>query len=83
MNTPQSQVDDLTKIKGIGRSRQQWFSQALAVRTYEQLAQLSADEVEGALRAAGKLPARSEIENWLTHCCLERPMPLIFVRSST
>lgn len=77
MNTQQSQVDDLTKIKGIGRSRQQWFSQALAVRTYEQLAQLSADEVEGALRAAGKLPARSEIENWLTQARqLVSPQPL-------
>lgn len=65
MSTQQTQVDDLTAIRGIGRSRQKWFGQVFAVRTYEQLALLPADTIEAALKAAGKLSSRAEIENWL------------------
>lgn len=66
MSTLQGQIDDLTTIRGIGRSRQKWFNQVFAVHTYQQLATLSADTVEAALKAAGKLSSRAEIENWLT-----------------
>jgi hypothetical protein len=65
MSTPQTQPDDLTAIKGIGRSRQKWFHDVFAVQTYGQLAALSAAEVEEALKAAGKLASRAEIERWL------------------
>ena len=65
MSTQQTQVDDLTAIRGIGRSRQKWFDQVFAVRTYDQLALLPADTIEAALKAAGKLSSRTEIENWL------------------
>ena len=56
MSTQQTQVDDLTAIRGIGRSRQKWFDQVFAVRTYDQLALLPADTIEAALKAAGILP---------------------------
>lgn len=65
MNAQETRSDDLTAIKGIGRARQQWFNETLAVRTYEQLAALSADEIDASLKTAGKLSSRAEIESWL------------------
>ena len=36
--------DDLTTIKGIGRSRQKWLREQLDVQTYNDMAALSAED---------------------------------------
>lgn len=61
----QVRADDLTAIRGIGASRQRWLAQEFGVRTYTQLAALSADVIEARLKSAGKLSSRAEIEGWL------------------
>lgn len=57
--------DDLTRIKGIGPSRQKWFRETLGVTSFDQLAKLSPDVVEAALREDGRIVSRSTIEEWM------------------
>lgn len=57
--------DALTAIKGIGASRQRWFQQTFDVRTYQDLANLSAEDIETRLKAEGKIVSRAEIETWI------------------
>lgn len=59
--------DDLTLIKGIGANRQQWLRDRLHLRTYADLAALSADTIEAQLKADGQIVSRAKIEAWLTH----------------
>ncbi len=56
---------DLTAIKGIGPARQQWLRTTLGVRTYNDLAVLSADDIEARLKAEGQVASRNEIERWI------------------
>jgi hypothetical protein len=65
MNMSYSEGDDLMTIKGIGRARQQWLKESLGVRTFGDLAALSADEIETRLKAAGQVISRSEIKRWI------------------
>ncbi len=60
-----TQMDDLTRIKGIGPSRQKWFRDALGVTSFGQLAQLSPEVIETALREEGRIVSRSAIEEWI------------------
>lgn len=64
MNTG-DRLDELTQIKGIGPARQRWFREALNVRTYHDLASLSADVIEARLKVDGQIASRSIIESWL------------------
>lgn len=57
--------DDLTCIKGIGAATQRWFNDALHVYTYRDLAALSAENIEGHMKASGKIVSRTKIEAWL------------------
>ena len=52
--------NDLTAIKGIGPARQQWFKESLNVSTYEDLAALSAEEVEAAFDRVFSLQQRKD-----------------------
>lgn len=61
----EKQVDDLTRIKGIGAARQAWLQENLGIRTYADLAAIPADEIETALRADGRFAARDSIEEWV------------------
>jgi hypothetical protein len=63
MNT--GNLDELTRIRGIGPARQRWFREALGVRTFRDLANLSADAIEARLRADNQIASRSTIESWL------------------
>lgn len=65
MNSDRVERDDLTTIPGIGPARQQWLAEAFGVRTYADLAVLSADEIETKLSADGKPYARDEVERWI------------------
>lgn len=57
--------DDLTVIMGIGQARQEWLRIALNVRTYADLAALTADEIDEKLRADSHIAAHASIESWI------------------
>lgn len=57
--------NDLTVIRGIGLARQRWLSESFNVRTFRDLAALSAEEIESRLKAEGQIASRSEIEQWI------------------
>lgn len=62
-----SPCDDLTLIEGIGEARRGWLTDHFAVSTFSDLAALSVDEIEAALRSEGTHSvARPEIEDWIT-----------------
>jgi hypothetical protein len=65
IHSDDKEFDDLTTIKGIGPTRQQWLRKCLGVHTYQDLAALSVAEIETRLRAEGQVAARSVIEGWL------------------
>jgi hypothetical protein len=65
-DTKSRKYDDLTVIHGIGSSTQYWLRQTLGVRTYHDLALLSADEIETQMKEDGKIISRGKIESWLT-----------------
>jgi hypothetical protein len=65
MNVSERVIDDLTAVKGIGEKRQQWLQEALGVKTYQDLARLSVDEIESQLKADGHVASRSVIEDWI------------------
>lgn len=65
MKSSEKAYDDLTVIRGIGPARQRWLRESLNVRTYQDLATLSVDEIESRLKADGKIPSRRRIEVWL------------------
>ncbi len=57
--------DDLTAIKGIREARQQWFRDTMKVRTYQDLAALSVDQIESGLKAEKQFPSRNVIAAWI------------------
>jgi len=65
MKSSEKAYDDLTVIRGIGPTRQRWLRESLNVRTYQDLATLSVDEIESRLKADGKIASRRRIEVWL------------------
>lgn len=59
------EMDDLTVLKGIKKTRQAWLREQLNVVTYADLAALSADDIEAKLKADHRFVARELIELWL------------------
>ena len=59
------QFDNLTAIKGIGAKTQDWLRQSLNVHTFQDLAALSADEVETQLKAEGRIISRNVLDLWI------------------
>ena len=57
--------DDLTQIKGIGPARQQWLRASFHIRTFQDLAALTIDEIEAQLKAVGQIASRRHIDQWL------------------
>lgn len=57
--------DDLTAIKGIGETTQAWLRKHLNVRRYGDLAALSAEDLEGRMKAEGRIVSRSQIDSWV------------------
>lgn len=70
MNITMKKLDDLTIIKGIGPTRQEWLRTSFHIRTYGDLAALSPDEIEAQLKAAGRIAARRAIEAWIAQAQL-------------
>jgi hypothetical protein len=60
--TPQ---DDLTVIKGIKESRQHLLRSKLAVHTYDDLAQASAEVILGAFKAEGQPITLDSVRGWI------------------
>lgn len=65
MNSSDSDLDDLTMIKGIGPARQRWFEDSLDVRTFGDLAALSVDAIESRLKTDKQIASRETIETWI------------------
>lgn len=65
MNAKKIKYDDLTSIKGIGHTRQEWFKNKLGVHTYQNLAMLSPDKILAQLRSDGMIASRGEVEKWI------------------
>lgn len=57
--------DDLTKITGIGESRQEWFRQSFDVRTFQDLVRLTVTQIEKKMKRDGLIVSRQAIEAWL------------------
>ena len=58
--------DDLTRIRGIGQVKQQWLQELLNIRTIQELAIASVEEITAAFAAAGRNIFRREVEEWVT-----------------
>lgn len=58
-------MDNLTKIKGIGAVRQEWFRKSLNIRTFADLAAQPVDKIDTMLRADGHIVSRKEINAWI------------------
>jgi hypothetical protein len=73
MNSSYRAYDDLTVISGvhkrsgISRKRQHWFRESLNVRTYQDLADLSVDDIVSQLKADRKWVGLSQkdVEQWI------------------
>jgi hypothetical protein len=63
-HTVENDYDDLTVIKGIKDTRQNWLRDTLQVHTLSDLAELSVDEVMAHL-PEGQIVSRSQIESWI------------------
>jgi|GEM_PF-1496735 len=58
--------DDLTAIKGIGPARQSWLREVFDIRSFADLAALSVDQIETALKDEKRaMVTRSDIHDWL------------------
>ena len=57
--------DDLTRIDHIKEARQRWLRQQFNVHTYQDLANLSVDEIEANLRADKQIVAHNVVKNWI------------------
>jgi hypothetical protein len=64
MKSNEKIYDDLTAITGIGPARQRWLREAFGIRTYQDLAALSANQIESQLKADRQIASRSAIEAW-------------------
>ena len=62
MQAIKEEYDDLTKITGIGPARKSWLAEVFGVRTYDDLAALSVDDIVAQFRTEGKPYSRSDIE---------------------
>jgi hypothetical protein len=60
-----NKCDDLTKIRGIGRAKQQWLRESLKIYTFQDLANLPVDHIESALKAEWHTVSRREIQGWI------------------
>jgi hypothetical protein len=65
MKSSERAYDDLTVIAGIKQARQRWLREVLGVHTYQDLATLSASQIQSRLKADGQIVSRSAIEGWL------------------
>jgi hypothetical protein len=65
MKTSVYNSDDLTQIKGIGPARQKWLHDVLGVYMFRELAALSVDRVEKALKTSNKIASHGEVEYWI------------------
>ena len=59
------QRDDLTRIKGISKVRQEWFAESLQVVTFQELANLLPEEVQQTFKQQGKGVSLRSIESWI------------------
>jgi CBS domain-containing protein len=64
-NGNDTELYDLTRIRGIGSTRQGWFRDVLGIFTIQDLARASLDEIDLQFRAEGHPVSRPEIAGWI------------------
>jgi hypothetical protein len=73
--------DQLSEIPGIGSARARWLEATFGVRSFRDLAALSADEIERKLKEEGRQAvAAAMIESWISEAesrVHERPKPVV------
>ncbi len=57
--------DDLTAIPGIGPARQRWLRNTFQIHTYQDLASLSAENIQNRLKEEGQIASLVAIHAWL------------------
>lgn len=57
--------DDLTKITGIGESRQEWLKGAFDIRTFRDLANLTVAQIEEKMKTDGLIVSGKAIKAWI------------------
>ena len=65
MNTIPKEHDDLTRINGIGEVRQKLLQELFGVYTFQDLAKLTVEEIQPALKAKGHAVSDETIKIWL------------------
>ena len=60
-----SENNDLTVIKGIGKNRAQWLRDSLDIQTLRDLSIMPVDTIESRLKAEGFIASRAKIESWI------------------
>ena len=65
MKSSKKALDDLTKISGIGESRQNWFRESFGILTFQDLANLTVAQIEEKMQTDGLIISRKAIETWL------------------
>jgi hypothetical protein len=65
INSSSNQRDNLTKIRGIGSTKQQWLQDSLHIYTFQELANASAEAIASRLQDDGHPVPCSEIEGWI------------------
>jgi hypothetical protein len=58
--------EDLTRIRGIGLTKQQWLRKLVGIGTIQELANASVNELESQLKNKGHSVSRREVEAWIT-----------------
>lgn len=74
-NTQQRNQDDLTRINGIGKARQQWLRDKLNVNSLKELAALAPEEIETKLKADNQIVSRPTIESWIVQAAQWADIP--------
>lgn len=65
MNLNEKTWDDLTKITGIGENRQEWLRQSFNIRTFNDLAKLTATQIQEKTKRDGLIVSLKAIKDWL------------------
>ena len=65
MNQDKNTFDDLTQIKGIGEVRQKILQETFNIKQYQELAQLTVEEIYTSLKNKGESISTQQVAEWI------------------
>jgi len=65
MQSSKNSFDNFKSITGIGPAREKWLQDTFNIHTYQELAKLTASQIEQKLKEEGKIVSRKSIESWI------------------